>query len=225
MLLEARVAVVTTRKKTFQLRFFGRSSKEVWKTYEISKKNPRKLPRIRRLRVPQIYRIFLLKVNTRSETEKKIQFFSFENVFQNCVPSGHLLLFCQPWKMFSAIVPKTSKIIRKSPSFHDFLSEMLLRKCFSGHVKSSFDNPAKNFPVKIQVFLVKVQKKTENQLFTSIFWSFFSVHLDYCFDTPEYFFAKIRKKFTQSSEKDDNSINYFYHFFLKVLLRIREMHF
>ena len=61
--------------------------------------------------------------------------------------------------MFSAIVPKISKIIQKSPSFHDFVSEMLLRKCFSGHVKSSFDNPTKNFPVKIQVFLVKVQKR------------------------------------------------------------------
>ena len=61
--------------------------------------------------------------------------------------------------MYSAIVPKNSKIIRKSPSFHDFVSEMLLRKCFSGHVKSSFDNRTKNFPVKIQVFLVKVQKR------------------------------------------------------------------
>ena len=49
--------------------------------------------------------------------------------------------------MFSAIVPKTSKIIQKFLSFQDFLSEMLRRKCSSGNVESSFDNPAKNFLV------------------------------------------------------------------------------
>ena len=127
--------------------------------------------------------------------------------------------------MFSAIVPKNSKIIRKSPSFHDFVSEMLLRKCFSGHVKSSFDNRTKNFPVKIQVFLVKVQKRRKTNCSRVFFRSFYSVHLDYCFDTPEYFFAKIRNKLTQSPRRDVNSTNYFYHFFLKVLLRTREMHF
>ena len=61
--------------------------------------------------------------------------------------------------MFSAIVPKTSKVIQKSLSFQDFLSEMLLCKCSSGHVEKGFENPAKNFPVKIQVFLFKVQKR------------------------------------------------------------------
>ena len=51
------------------------------------------------------------------------------------------------------------------------------RKCSSGNVESSFDNPAKNFPVKIQFFLVKFQKKTKNQFFKSIFSTFFpSVH-------------------------------------------------
>ena len=117
--------------------------------------------------------------------------------------------------MFSAIVPKTSKIIRKSPSFHDFLSEMLLRKCFSGHVKSSFDNPAKNFPVKIQVFLVKLQKRRKTNCSRVFFRSLYSLHLDYCFDTPDHFFAKIRKKLTQSPKRDDNSTNYFSHFFWK----------
>ena len=103
------------------------------------------------------------------------------------------MLFCQTWKIFSAIVPKTSKIICKSSSFHDFLSEMLLYKCFFGHVKCSFDNLAKNLPVKRQVFLVKVQKRRKTNCSRVFFWSFFSVHLDYCFDTPDYFFAKIRK--------------------------------
>ena len=117
--------------------------------------------------------------------------------------------------MFSAIVPKISKIIRKSPSFHDFVSEMLLRKCFSGHVKSSFDNPTKNFPVKIQVFLVKFQKSRKTNCSRVFFRSLYSLHLDYCFDTPDYFFAKIRKKLIQSPKRDDNSTNYFSHFFSK----------
>ena len=69
------------------------------------------------------------------------------------------MLFCQPWKKFSAIVPKTSKIIRKFWSFQDFLSEMLLFKGSFGHVESNFDNTAENFPVKIQFFLVEVQKR------------------------------------------------------------------
>ena len=117
--------------------------------------------------------------------------------------------------MFSAIVPKISKFIRKSPSFHDLVSEMLLLKCFSGHVKSSFDNPTKNFPVKIEVFLVKVQKRRKTNCSRVFFRSFYSVHLDYCFDTPDYFFAKIRNKLTQSPKREDNSTIYFYHFFSK----------
>ena len=125
------------------------------------------------------------------------------------------MLFCQTWKTFSTIVPKTSKIIQKSPSFHDFLSEMLLRKCFSGHVKSSFDNPTENFPVKIQVFLVKFQKRRKTNCSGVFFRSLHSQHLDYCFDTPDYFFAKIRKKLIQSPKRDDNSTNFFSHFFSK----------
>ena len=125
------------------------------------------------------------------------------------------MLFCQTWKTFSTIVPKTSKIIRKSPSFHDFLSKVLLRECFSGHVKSSFDNPAKNFPVKVEVFLVKVQKRRKTNCSRVSFRSLYSLHLDYCFDTPDYFFPKIRKKLTQSPKRVDNSTNYFYHFFSK----------
>ena len=54
--------------------------------------------------------------------------------------------------MFSAIVPKTSKIIQKSWSFEDFLSEMVLWKCSSGHVESSFDNLDKTFLWKYRFF-------------------------------------------------------------------------
>ena len=54
---------------------------------------------------------------------------------------------------------------------------MLLFKGSFVHVESSFDNPAKNFPVKLQVFLVNVQEKRK----TNFSWVFFdvfpSVHL------------------------------------------------
>ena len=87
------------------------------------------------------------------------------------------MLFWQPWKSFSTIVPKTSKIIRKSWSFQDFFSKRLLLRGSSGHVESSFDNPAKNFPVKLQVFLVKVQEKRKTN-FSKVFFDVFpSVHL------------------------------------------------
>ena len=92
---------------------------------------------------------------------------------------------------------------------------MLLFKGSFGHVESSFDNPAKNFPVKLRVFLVKVQEKRK----TNFSWVFFdvfpSVHFDYCFDTPEHIFTKIRENSTQNPKRDDASVKYFYHFFSK----------
>ena len=54
---------------------------------------------------------------------------------------------------------------------------MLLCKCSSGHVESSFDNPAENFPVKTQVFLFKFQKRQKNQFFKSIFCDFFPLYI------------------------------------------------
>ena len=77
--------------------------------------------------------------------------------------------------MFSAIVPKTSKIIRKTSSFQDFHSEMLLCKCSTGQVESFFDNPAKNFPAKSQDFLVKIQKD-EKPIVQQIFLAFFPLY-------------------------------------------------
>ena len=125
------------------------------------------------------------------------------------------MLFCPTWKIFSAIVSKTSKIIRKSPSFHDFLSETLLRKCISRHVKSSFENPAKNFPVKVQVFLAQSPKKTKNQFLKSIFSKFVLSTLRLLFRHTWLFFSQNQKKTHSKSQKVDNSTNYFYHFFSK----------
>ena len=117
--------------------------------------------------------------------------------------------------MFSAIVRKTSKIIQKSLNFQDFLSEMLRRKCSSGNVENSFDNPAKNFPVKMQFFLVKFQKRRKTNFSRVFFWRFSLCTLDYCFDTPDNFFCQNQKKLTQSPKIDDDSINYFCYFFSK----------
>ena len=115
---------------------------------------------------------------------------------------GHLFVFCQTWKKISATVPKTSKIIRKCWNFQDFLSEMLLCKCSSAHVESSSGNPAKIFPVKIQLFLVEVQKRRKFIFSREFFWRFSLCTLDYCFDTPDnYFFGKIRKNSIKVSKE------------------------
>ena len=66
----------------------------------------------------------------------------------------------------------------------------------------------------------------KNQLFKSIFSKSLLSTLRLLFrHTWIVFCAKIRNKLTQSPKRDVNSTNYFYHFFLKVLLRTREMHF
>ena len=103
--------------------------------------------------------------------------FSLLKTFFNKFFPEHLLLFWQPWKRFSAIVPKTSKFIQKSLSFQDFLSETLLCKCSSGHVESSFDNIATNFPVKTQVFRQSPKKTKETNAREYFFRRFSSVHL------------------------------------------------
>ena len=193
----------------------GSKSTELSKIIWISENDfPQKLPRIRRLRTSQLWQNFSLEVNNRSLSEKNSEFFSFEKNFYKVFP--RTFIAASPiLKKFSALVPKTSKISRNSQSFQDFLSKVLLRECFCGHVKSSFDNPAKNFPVKIEVFLVKVQKRRKTNCSRVSFRSLYSLHLDYYFNTPDYFFAKIRKKLTQSPKRDDISTNYCSHFFSK----------
>ena len=52
---------------------------------------------------------------------------------------------------------------------------MLLCKFSSGHVESSFDNIAKNFPVKTQVFWSK-SKKNEKPIAQDYFFDVFPVY-------------------------------------------------
>ena len=54
---------------------------------------------------------------------------------------------------------------------------MLLFKGSSGHVESSFDKTAKNFPIQLQVFLVNVQEKQKTNFSWVFFDVFHSVHL------------------------------------------------
>ena len=54
---------------------------------------------------------------------------------------------------------------------------MLLSKGSFGHVESSFDNPAKNFPIQLRVFLVDVLEKRKTNNSRVFFDVFTSVHL------------------------------------------------
>ena len=163
------------------------------------------------MRVSQLWRKFSLEVNIRSESEKVANFSLLEKKFVNC-SRGHLLLLCQPWKMFSAIVPKTSKVFPKSSSFEDFLSEILLCKCSSGHVEKNFWPPWQKLYGKNTGFTCQSPKNDKPNLQDCFFCSSSSVHLDYCYDTPDAFFWQNLKKATQSPERDEKNINYFYQF-------------
>ena len=102
---------------------------------------------------------------------------------------------------------------------------MLLFKGSSGHVETSFDKTAKNFPVKLQVFLVKVQEKQKTNFSRVFFDVFHSVHLITVSTRLNIFLPKSEKTSLKNPKRHDDSINYFYHFFLKVLLRTRGRHF
>ena len=115
-------------------------------------------------------------------------------------------------KKISTIVPKTSKFIRKSWSFQDFLWEKLLCKFSSGHVESSFDNIAKNFPVKTQVFLSKSKKRRKTNCSRVFYLTFFLCTVRLLFRHTWLFFCQNQKKLTQSPKKDVININHFHHF-------------
>ena len=187
MPLDVRIAVVTTWEKIFfpTKRFLDQSPKKVWKIMYISKiVFPQKLPRIHRLRVSPLWRKISLEVNIGSKSEKKSEFFSFgKKVFINC-SRGHLLLFCQVWKIFPPLSPKLQKLSENPRVF-----KTSIRKCWSVCVpldKSKvFWQPCQKLPCKNTGFSCQNPKKTKNKLFNKVFWHFSPVHLDYCFNTPD----------------------------------------
>ena len=131
---------------------------------------PQLLHGILRLRVSQIWQSFSPEVRKSLRIGKKARFSLYKNFFKLFPWTSFIVL--QTLKNFSALVPKISKTIRKSWSFQDFLSEILLWKCSSGQVESSFDIPAKNVRAKIQVFLSK-SKKDEKTIAQEFFLTFF----------------------------------------------------
>ena len=134
---------------------------------------PQLLHGILRLRVSQIWQSFSPEVRKSLRIGKKARCSLYKNFFKLFPWTSFTVL--QTLKNFSALVPKISKTIRKSWSFQDFLSEILLWKCSSGHVESSFDNPAKNVRVKIQVFLSK-SKKDEKTIVQEFFFDVFHLY-------------------------------------------------
>ena len=224
---DARIAVVTTREKFFRLSvFLEQSPKRCERFYKFQKLFcPKKFQGYVDYEFRKSGKVFRKKLENRSELEKNSEIFSFgKNFSTNCSP-GHLLLFCQPWIKIFAIVPKSSKTIQKPSRFQDFLSELLLCNCSSGHVESSFDNPAKKIPLKKHVLLVKVPKRRKTFCSTVNFSSFFLSTLRLLLRHTWLFFCQNQKNLTQSPKKDDNSKNNFCHFFFKILLRTREMPF
>ena len=203
MSLDSRIAVVTTREKIFfpTKRFLDQSPKKMWKIIDNSKiVSPQKLPRIHRLRVSQLWQKFSLEVNIRSQSEKRANFSLLKKFFINC-SRGRLLLFCQPWKSFSILVPKTSKIFRKSSSFQDFHSENLLCKCSTGHVKVFLTTLPKTFLQKHRFFLSK-SKKDQKPIVQQFFLTFLPRYTQITVSTHlTRFFAKIRKKNHWKSQK------------------------
>ena len=175
MPLDARIAVVTIREKTFRLSvFLDQIPKKSERLYIFEKNDfPQLVPRLIRWRVSKISQSFAPEVRKSLRIGKKAKFSLCKNFFRLFPWTSFTVL--QTLKNFSAIVPETSKIIRKSWSFQDFLSEILLWKCSSGHVESSFDNPAKNVRVKIQVFFVKVQKRRKTNC-SRVFFDVFHLY-------------------------------------------------
>ena len=137
-----------------------------------------------------------------------MNFSLLKKIFQQTVPFGIYCCFDNPEKGFPLLSRKLQYLSENHESF-----KISFRKCcsvvFSGHVESSFDNPAKNIPGKIHFFCQSPKKSKKTNCSRVFHWSFSNVHLDYCFDTPDISFCQNRKKNAlKVRKKDDNIINY-----------------
>ena len=160
-------------------------------------------------------KVFRKKLENRSELEKNSKSFPFgKNFSTNCSP-GHLLLFCQPWKKDFRHCPENFKYYPKIFKISRHLSEMLPCNWSSGHVESSFDNPAKKIPLKKHVLLVKVPKRRKTFCSTVNFSTFFLSTLRLLLRHTRLIFCQNQKNLTQSPKKDDNTKKNFVIFFQK----------
>ena len=184
---------------------------------------PQKLPRKHRLRVSQLWRKFSLEVNIRSESEKIANFSLLKNKLHKLFPRTSI-----------AVLPTLKKVFRHCPqNFKNYPKILEFSRLRFGNVdlyvfhwtsRKFFDNPAKNFLQKHRFFLSK-SKKDERQIVQQSFLTFFPSTLRLLFQHTWLLFLPKSEKTHWKSKRDGNSEKYFNHFFLKVLLRTREMQF
>ena len=101
-------------------------------------------------------------------------FFSFAKGFPSFYFSSNLLQLWQPGRKFLASVSKHHFQSEKHENFKNFFLKCCSR-CFL-QVECSFDNPAKNFPMEIQVCFVKVQICWKNNSSEYFFLKFFPLY-------------------------------------------------
>ena len=104
--------------------------------------------------------------------------------------------------------PKSSNINPENEIFHFFLSKFLLWKC-------SFDT----YIVNVEICLVQVHKWGKKQLLKNIPPGvFFSVHLDYCFETLAFFLSKSKNNSFKYQLFHIEIVYFFQHLFLEMLI-------
>ena len=101
---------------------------------------------------------------------------------------------------------------------------MLICMCSTGQVESFLTTLPKTFLQKHRFFLSK-SKKDEKQIVQQSFLTFFPSTLRLLFQHTWLLFLPKSEKTHWKSKRDDNSEKNFNQFFLKVLLRTREMQF
>ena len=150
-----------------------------------------------------------------AQNRKKSELFSCEKKsFHKLFPRTSIAVL-PTLETFFHHCPDNFKIFRKSSSFRDFYSENLLYKCSIGHVENFFDNSAEKFSCKNTGFSCQNPKKTKNQLFNSFFWRFYIRTLRLLFQHTWLSFLPKFEKTHWKSKRDDNSEEYFNHFFSK----------
>ena len=83
------------------------------------------------------------------------------------------------------VVTEFSLTLRKSWNVYRLASKTLLRKCSVVPIKSKFENHAGNFPLKLQVFLLKIKNCFEKALALEKFYlTFFLCMLNLWFWHP-----------------------------------------
>ena len=119
---------------------------------------------------------------------KNSELFSFEKKFHKLFPRTAIAVLPNLKKNFSPLSRKLQKISESPRVF-----KTSIRKCWSVSVpldksKVFLTTLPKTFLQKHRFFLSKT-KKDEKPIVQQFFWRYSSVHLDYCFNTPDYFFC------------------------------------